>query len=237
MKESVLSLRRCCNSCFPHNAAWIYRGKKKTKKLEKPHACGYQKHQSYKEKCIIFTELILQFIILFASDDTVCKYPREKATICRKARKAAAFQCSFKAVLLHQNQFSSQWFYYIYIAVIKKGTNNFLTIQRLIEANQFSHMCKNLSWTSFYPPPIHVSSTVTSLWRPLYWIQESSCALFVGTDGSSGLAYKLKAWRATASNHLILPFCVLQQSVSCNHIGQLQIKHLWAKINISRRPN
>lgn len=168
---------------------------------------------------------------------SVCKYPREKATICRKARKAAAFQCSFKAVLLHQNQFSSQWFYYIYIAVIKKGTNNFLTIQRLIEANQFSHMCKNLSWTSFYPPPIHVSSTVTSLWRPLYWIQESSCALFVGTDGSSGLAYKLKAWRATASNHLILPFCVLQQSVSCNHIGQLQIKHLWAKINISRRPN
>lgn len=27
-------------------------------------------------------------------------------------------------------------------------------------------------------------------------------------------------------------FCVLQQSVLRKHVGQLQIKHLWAKINL-----
>lgn len=28
VKQSILSLRRCCNSCFPHRAARIYREKK-----------------------------------------------------------------------------------------------------------------------------------------------------------------------------------------------------------------
>lgn len=109
VKQSVLSLQRCCNSCFPHNAARIYKEKKPNPRSD---SCLWiLKASIFQGKVYHFHRTDSPIYHPLCAWWHVCKYPREKATIYRKAWGRLP-QCSFK-VVLHQNQFSSEWFYYI----------------------------------------------------------------------------------------------------------------------------